>query len=173
MATTHELIEQYDALLCALEDAEAANDEDRITVLVEQIDRWHLDDLPAKVEALLAYADHCKALAAECADKAKEWQAAGKRRAARGDRCKQSAVRLLDLNGGPVDMAGGRRAHVVERKSVSVSVSVPVEELPFGFRAIKTSADKTAIKKALQAGSTVPGCALVEGVSRRVSVKDS
>lgn len=54
------------------------------------------------------------------------------------------------------------------RKSVSVEVNIEAEKLPLEFSRMKFEANKTEIKKALEAGATVEGCRLVTKNSLQV-----
>lgn len=56
------------------------------------------------------------------------------------------------------------------RKSKQVVVDVDVNDLPREYKSVKVSetADKTAIKKAIESGKTVDGCRIVENINLQI-----
>jgi hypothetical protein len=158
-------------LAAELDPTERAELQVLLHTALQRLEDWYSVDMPAKLQALEHYAAECAALSKLAKDTAAEWTATSKRRANRAGRCKEMMLALVDANGGPVVMPGGRKAHVVERKTVSVQVEDPAT-LPPGYRVASYRADKKALATALGAGQTVQGVSLVENVSRWVSVKD-
>ena len=51
---------------------------------------------------------------------------------------------------------------ITSRRTESVIVDAPAEELPAEFARVKVEANKTALKAALKAGEQIDGCTLVE-----------
>lgn len=184
MATTNELLDMLADLDGALCDAEehlaqmAEDDPARPDVLAvyEEVTAafgaWFETDMPAKLQALLAYADGCKALEKQAADKAKEWKAVQDRRKKRRERCIDSALKLIEANGGPVKMPGGREARIAERKSVAVHVKRDAARLPSAFRVTTHRPDKIALKRYLEGGAECDFARLVENISTSVKVRD-
>ena len=175
MATTYELMDKYGELLAAAEDAEAGGAHEEIEAAHEALAAWLDDDMPAKVAAILADSRSAKNHIAHLDAEAKAIKARKDRLKARIERNSGNALRLVETDGGKVQLPGGRLAHILERKTVSVQMAEDFElaELPEDLMRVSIAPDKTAIKKALQAGAAVPGCSLVESVSRRVSERNS
>ena len=184
MATTYELLDELRDLTAEIERCEAdlaacpeeqtdlyLSYEKELDTAMLRLEDWYSTAMPSKVAALLAFAKESKSQVALAKDQAKDWTACAKRRSLRADRCSLLAVQLLEANGGPVDMPGGRRAHVVERTSVSVNVT-SVEDLTSDYCKVSKVADKKAIAAALKAGKVVTGAELVSRQSFTVSVKD-
>jgi len=58
---------------------------------------------------------------------------------------------------------------ITSRRTESVIVDAPAEELPAQFARVKVEANKTAIKAALKAGEQIDGCSLVERRSWKIA----
>ncbi len=182
---THEIIATLAELWLTIEDSEErlaratedADDyaaQDATTMLADAMERLETllsDDLPDKLEGLLAYIEESKAQERVAKAKAAEWRDIAGRRARRVERVTGLAMDLIDANGGPVRMDGGRQALIRERRSMVVEVP-DVDVLAGGYTRITKAADKVKIKRAIEAGITVPGASLVESVSRSIGVKD-
>lgn len=80
------------------------------------------------------------------------------------------AVKYLLGNLQPGEKLKDARVSIGWRKSESVQVSVPAEDLPEAFRRTVTSieADKKALKEALKEGAEIPGAALVEKLNLQI-----
>ncbi len=174
----HELFATIEHCEVALHNATEAGDDERAadatTIMGEAMERLEAlfsTELPDKLEALLAFTDESKAQQDVAKAKAAEWRDIAGRRASRIERLQRMAMDLIDAHGGPVDMAGGRRAHIRERRSEVVEVD-DVDVLAGGYVRLTKAANKAAIKAAIKAGQTVPGARLVESVSRSVGVRD-
>lgn len=175
MATTYELMDEYEKLQRDIEDAELAGDVEVIERAHGALAAWLDEDMPAKVAAILADTRSAKNHIAHLDAEAKAIKARKDRLQARIERNAANALRLVETDGGKVKLPGGRLAHVVERKTVAVQMSETFElaALPEELMKVSITADKIAIKKALQAGDEVPGCTLLESVTRRVSERNS
>lgn len=75
---------------------------------------------------------------------------------------KNASIRNFILeNIGSFEKIKDDRVTIGTRKSQSVDVSLPPEELPFEFTRVSVDADKAKIKKALEDGSEISGCSII------------
>lgn len=72
----------------------------------------------------------------------------------------ESIRHWLELNVEPGEKIGDSRAEIAWRKSTYLDVTCEPESLPKYLQKVTISADKTAIKEALNRGETIEGCAL-------------
>lgn len=152
------------ALVDVIESGYSVDDETG-EILFEPSDLERLEcDRTAKLEGCALYLKglqaECDAMKAEC----ERLQARLKTRQRKADRISQYILSsMLYMGDASLDTP---RVELRTRKSKAVEV-YDMEKLPWEFRRRKMveTPDKTAIKKAIAEGETVPGAALVEHVS--------
>lgn len=131
---------------------------DRVRVGIRRLAAGDIDDLLLYVRELEARAEHCKEEARAIAGKAKEYEAGA------------GALRKLLLEA-MREKGVARASGIIFQARVSERVRVEAPESQAELELLgemnpslvkgKLAADKTAIKKALQAGAELPGCRLV------------
>lgn len=155
MPSTYDLDLAARRLLDVLD--ETGGDLDAIADAVDAFVAESTDKLAALRAVAYRFADEEAHLRAEAA----HFTARARSCAAVTDRCKASATTLL-LDREALGEEPKVRGVVHLRRSVSVSVDGDPADLPAEYQRVKVDADKTAIKRALDAGESVPGCSLVE-----------
>lgn len=106
----------------------------------------------------------CMALEYESAAEAKEANAERIQELASKDRKKAERIRTFIADRlEPGEKYADDRVAISKRKSAAVQLAdtFQPDSLPFEFQRIKVEADKTALKKALEAGQVFPGASLV------------
>jgi hypothetical protein len=118
-------------------------------------------DAENKLEACAWAIRKLRAEAENLKDAAKELTAKSKSRGLNADRIEASVLRFMTA----MDVKKVKAGHLdfaIQKNPVSVQIEEGTQ-LPENFLTIKTITDpnKAAIKEALEAGGTVPGCSLV------------
>jgi hypothetical protein len=156
------------AVSAVFEEIEDANGE--ITPEVEAVLDAATGSFVAKTDAVVAYIRQLEADAASARGEASFFQEKARRAEAQAQRLRDYALSCLVKAQLP-EVRTERFRVAVRKNPVSVQVDVDATALPETYRRTKTevSPDKGAIKEALQAGTLVPGCRLVQTV--RVDIK--
>lgn len=105
----------------------------------------------------------CMALEYEAAAEAMRAQAKRILDAAAKEEKKADGIRaFIDSKMHPTDKIKDDRVSLSKRKSTAVVLTdgIKAEDLPFDYQRVTVAADKTAIKKALEAGKEVEGAAI-------------
>lgn len=164
MATFNDIQHEIKTIIESLETC----DEDQYAELEESA-LSYLDDLAnAEAEKIDAYAYVMREQAARIEFiKSEEKRLAQRRRTAENalSAIKQRLISQLEYAN--LKKVAGNTSTVSLRKSKSVFVGIDAESLPEGLRTQKTtfSADKKAIKAALESGENIEGCSIEEGTS--------
>jgi hypothetical protein len=86
------------------------------------------------------------------------------------DRLKQRLKDAMEASGkGKLETARFRLSVQANGGAQPLEVTVPPEQLPQKYQAVRVEADKTALREALAAGATIPGVTLLpRGTSLRI-----
>lgn len=150
-----------------MDELEASGGE--VTDVAEGMLLTWLELAPDKLEALRFVAARLKTEAQHNKDEAARFTRRRKSAETALGRVMDMATHLLEaheaVTGESKVKAVGYTAYLA--KSVSTRVTAQPEDLPEDYRRVKVTANTTAIKKHLQGGGELPGCALVTTRSAR------
>lgn len=114
-----------------------------------------------KVSSYCSYLDSMELEIAFCNQRIKEVEAYINRIKSTQEWLLNTAKLVINSNGGdPLEGNFGNKISL--RKSESVKVDIPAEQLPKKYRKIKVEADKKLIKEDLKNGKKIKGCSIEE-----------
>ena len=161
METSLSLYKIEDDLRAILDTLEGASEEDRPQL--EIMLREKLEAEVRKVDGLCQFLTHLDDQARLAAEEIKRLQLRKSHFDAHGERLKQYVIDIMQQNQLP-KLEGKYNTLTLRQCPASVEI-IDESAIPSSFQTVKTivSVDKAAIKKAIQAGHSVPGADLIIG----------